>query len=383
MKYLSVGLAALCFATPFASSQQTSENNARLKDGLVKFPEADADKNGVLTVEEARAFLKKRQSTGKRPIPKQNPMLFKPTEEDLATAINFGTANNNMGPLQIKKGNGLRVVMTGHSWVAPGRNTLLRIATGAGLDGHRQRHHTGGGPTGSANAIWLKEFGKWKEGEPPKPILIPAIVTGQWDVMTWGSYYEDKPEYYHQWIDLCLKHNPGMTFCIQDGWPRFLPEYKTREPAEILEKMTAQWKEFQNEMYRPGFEALDEKYPGKIRIIPASYAVVDLIGQFYEGKLPHLDCVDEKTNGGKNGIYRDGGHLSKTSGIEHLVGYLYYGMLYGKSPALIETYIPANIPLAFDRKMRVAAWKAIVTSPFAGVDDEDGDGIADVDSAAE
>jgi len=75
----------------------------------------------------------------------------------------------------------------GSNWVAPGRTSLLKIAEGAGLDGHQQRHHSGGGATGSANAIWLKELGKWKEGVEADPILIPAIATGEWDVMTWGS----------------------------------------------------------------------------------------------------------------------------------------------------------------------------------------------------
>ena len=42
-----------------------------------------------------------------------------------------------------------------------------------------------------------------------------------------------------------------------------------------------------------------------------------------------------------------------------------------------------NTPFKFDRKMRDAAWKAIVTAPFARIDDEDGDGIADVVAAAE
>ena len=61
--------------------------------------------------------------------------------------------------------------MTGHSWVAPGRNKLLEIAGAAGYTGHRQRVHGGGGSTGAANAIWLKEFGKWNEDTPPGAYL--------------------------------------------------------------------------------------------------------------------------------------------------------------------------------------------------------------------
>ena len=136
-------------------------------------------------------------------------------------------------------------------------------------------------------------------------------------------------------------------------------------------------KKFRGNSTGPNYDALEEKYPGKVRIIPASYAVVDLIQQFCNGKIADFDCIDERSQSGKRGVYRDGGHLSRDSGIEQLCGYLYYGMLYEKSPLLIEGYQPPNIPPALDKAMREAAWKAIIGSPFAGVDDADGDGTAD------
>lgn len=316
-------------------------------------------------------------------IAQQHTKGFEPSAEELAAIIRLGREKEKGGPLQFEKGNGMRIVMTGHSWVAPGQASLLKIARGTGLEGHHQRYHSGGGATGSANAIWLKEFGKWKNGVEADPILIPAIATGEWDVMTWGSYYKDKPEYYIQWIDFCLKHNPEMVFYVQGGWPRFLPEYKTKTPDEILQEMKALQVSNLEEIYRPRYEPLEKLYPGKFRMIPTSFAVVELIEQFYKGELPNLDCIDEKSSGGKNGIYRDGGHLSRSSGIGHLVGYVYYGMIYRRSPALIKNYKPGNIPADFDRRMREAAWKAIVDHPLAHVDDADGDGIGDMEPAAE
>lgn len=46
----------------------TSENNGRLRDGLRQFPEADANKDGILTLEEGRAFLAK----SRKPAAKQS-----------------------------------------------------------------------------------------------------------------------------------------------------------------------------------------------------------------------------------------------------------------------------------------------------------------------
>jgi hypothetical protein len=125
------------------------------------------------------------------------------------------------------------------------------------------------------------------------------------------------------------------------------------------------------------FGQMEKSYPRKFRIIPAGAAVVDLIGRHLDGKVPDFDCIDEKTNGGKKGVYRDGGHLSRTSGTEWLVGYVYYGMLYRRSPQLIENFEPDGVPARLDATLRDVAWKAVTSSPFSRIKDEDGDGVAD------
>ena len=160
MKCFQIVFATTLFAASLATAQQTSENDSQLKAGLAKFPDADADKDGILTMEEARTFLRERPLGGRFPVPKPHTIVFEPSDDELAAIIRLGREKGKGGPLQFEKGKGLRIVMTGHSWVAPGRTSLLKIAAAAGLDGHQQRHHSGGGATGSANAIWLKEFGK-------------------------------------------------------------------------------------------------------------------------------------------------------------------------------------------------------------------------------
>jgi hypothetical protein len=372
MKYSILTGAAVVASMIACPGQQTSENSQRLADGLKRYPAADTNKDGILTMDEARAYLRKRRQQGNKG-PRMD--VHAPSPDEIKTVIEAGRTSNSDGPLKYEKGDGLRVVMTGHSWVAPGRKTLPLIAEAAGRDGHRQRSHTSGGATGAANAIWLKEFGKWST-DPPKPVLLPAIATGQWDVMTWGCYTDDKPEFYSQWIDLCLKYNPKMEFCIQDGWPRFDPSWKTQPKEKLLQAIDARNGEIQGAMLRT-FEHFGKKYPAKVRVIPAGPAVVDLIHRHHDGKAPDFDCIDEKSQGGKKGVYRDGGHLSRNSGTEWLVGYLYYGMLYRKSPQLIENFTPDGVPQRLDRTLREIAWKAITTSPMSGIVDEDRDGVGD------
>ncbi len=355
----------------FAAGQISAEVAAdpRLAAVLKRFPAADQNKDGELTLEEATNFFRN-QRGGKRD---QNPTIFKPSDAEMQTAIEGGKAlafpKNDDGSL--------RLAMTGHSWVAPGIKTLPPIAAAAGYSGHRQVTHTGGGGTGSANAIWLKEFGKWQEGLKAKPKLIPAIVTKEWDVMTWGPYMKDKPEYYSQWIDLCLQHNPQTIFYLQDAWPRFHVDYAKMKSPAIAAAIAEEQVMMQAMMFQPLYEAFEVSHAGKVKVIPVAAALVDLMHRFAAGEVAHLTCFDEAKKDDEVGFYRDGGHLSRASGIEHLVGYAYFGMLYRRSPETVDGYVPNGVPPAFDRQMRNAAWKAITASPFAGIDDADGDGIAD------
>ncbi len=48
---------------PAANAQSTSEENSRLQKWLERFPQADADRDGILTLEEARAFRDELQKT--------------------------------------------------------------------------------------------------------------------------------------------------------------------------------------------------------------------------------------------------------------------------------------------------------------------------------
>ena len=51
---------------PHLSDEPTSENDERLKQGLAKYPRADINGNGVLTLSEIRAYMAKQREAGKR-----------------------------------------------------------------------------------------------------------------------------------------------------------------------------------------------------------------------------------------------------------------------------------------------------------------------------
>jgi hypothetical protein len=310
-----------------------------------------------------------------RRVAKDGNQYFQATAEEMDKAMRADSANAKAGPLQFPKGNGIRMLMTGHSFVAPAVRTLPALAAAAGFDGHHQRAHTSGGSTGSANAIWLTEFGKFRD-KPAAPILMPAIATGQWDVMTWGAYYNDTEQCYTPWIDVCLAKNPKMTFFIQDGWPQLPRDDTAEQAASSLPLLETELAIGDKMLFRPLYDGLNKRYPSKVHIIPVAPAVMEMIRHYFAGELPGFDCLSEHL-GGKHGIYKDGGHLSSASGMDQIVGYTYFGVLYRQSPERITAYHPKGVDATVDRLMRKAAWNAVTHSPYTGITDKNGKGVAD------
>ncbi|HEY6169807.1 MAG TPA: alpha/beta hydrolase [Verrucomicrobiae bacterium] len=83
----------LAHGTP-ARAQTTSENNDRLKQALKRYPEADTNKDGVLTDAEARAHLKKLKG-GKPPGAKAKSAASKTTGPTLGD-VHYGPHERNV-----------------------------------------------------------------------------------------------------------------------------------------------------------------------------------------------------------------------------------------------------------------------------------------------
>lgn len=296
----------------------------------------------------------------------------------VASLLVAGSAASAEEPLSYPKGNGLRILSTGHSWVEPAMKTLNPIALAAGLDGHHLRRHTSGGSTGSARSIWASEHGlgypAGKKGVVKKTILLPAIATGQWDVMTWGAFPWDKSEDFTQWIDVCLKANPKMIFYLQDGWPR--AEDGTTAPGKYaMEKFLKRQTQI-NAAIEHGVNALNAKYPGKLHVIPIGDGVCELLKLVLAQKLPYIKTVDSRGQA-VPGIYKDGGHLDAgNSGMDWFEGYVYYATLYKRSPELIQGKFKAP-DAELDKVFRRVAWQVVTHHRLSGVTDKNGNRIGD------
>jgi len=386
---------------PASAFSQDTPSARQRADWLRSFPAADTNKDGTLTVDEANAFRKKvqaaRRSMGKsRGAPRSFPVdpgwdksdfpkhavSLKSPEEIKAVYQGLIDKNKPAVVSYEKPTNGaLRIVGTGHSFMAPGYTTMPRICRAAGFE-QPLYTHTGGGITGSTRYKWEQENGIFEFDGKPVPKLLASIANAEWDAMMWGPYFNDRPQYYSCWIDFCLRFHPEMKFYLSDAWPqlRQLGENPKSEAVftdEVLDQIAAE----KRGIYVELVTSLREDYPGRVFILPTSDAMTLAAKHFIRGELPGIEGLYKVIGGKERSLWSDQlGHLGP--GFNRLEGYVFYATIYGKSPELIGEIRFSGDPEfpgpALDRAFRKIAWQAVMGHPFSGVTDEDGDGINDV-----
>ena len=385
-----------------AYSQTVNPSPEQLAKWLNRFPKADVNKDGELSLEEAEAFRKKLQNGPKsnsesRGAPRTfevdsgwdepafpKDAVFRKSPEEIAAIYEKVKPTGQPTIRSYEKPNdgSLRIVGTGHSFMAPGYRTLPRICE---ADGFSQPlyTHVSGGITGSARYKWEQENGIFEFHGKPLPKLLSSISNAEWDVMMWGPYFNDRPQYYACWIEFCLKYNPQMKFYLSDAWLQLYqlgenPASESNFTEEVIDRLG----EERQAGYAKLVETLRGEFPEKVFILPTADAMTLAAKLQMRGELPGIEGLHRAIGGKERSLWRDQlGHLGP--GFERLEGYVFYATLYGKSPALIEGAIDfggkADFPSPeLDSIFREIAWQAVTGHPLSGVTDHDGDGIGDV-----
>ena len=389
---LGVALTSVSHAFPPPTEEQ-------LAQWLKRFPEADSNGDGKLSSKEAATYrdqlLQSRKSTRpgapqkpnvdarweKKAFPENAVSLKTPEQiKELYATMTSGRPAVTSHPRP--KDGSLRIIGTGHSFMAPAYWTLPQIAQAAGLKQPPLFTHTGGGVTGSARYKWEQENGIFQFEGRPLPKLLASLANAEWDAMTWGPYFNDRPQYYECWVDFGLKFNPNMKFYLSDAWPQ-LDQLDTLPtlPDELTPELFVRLGKEKNEIYGGLIAGLRKTYGEKVFIMPTSDAMVLAVRYFHEKKLPGVEAVHKLIGGKDRSLWRDRlGHLGP--GLGQLEGYVFYATLYRKSPELIKKDISFSGVSDFpsrdlDRTFREIAWKAVVNNPLSGVVDKDNDGIGD------
>ena len=369
---------------------------------LKRFPAADTNKDGRLTAEEANAYQKKIRDQQK-PKSKQGrgaPREFKVDPgwdadrfpehaisnktPDQIKEIYARSLDNGKSPVvsfEKPSDGALRIVGTGHSFMAPGYKTFPRICGAAGFQ-QPLYTHTGGGITGSTRYKWEQENGIFDFDGKPVPKLLSSIANADWEAMMWGPYFNDRPEYYSCWIEFCHKFHPEMRFYLSDAWPQLhqlgeTPESEDALTAEVFDRMGDE----KRAVYSKLVNTLRNEHGKKIFILPTSDAMLLAAKHYLKGELPGVEGINRIIGKKDRSLWRDHlGHLGP--GFERLEGYVFYSTIYGKSAELLDQNIKFGGNDTYpskelDQVFRKIAWQAVVGHPLSGVRDVDADGIRD------
>ena len=393
---LALLLSCLLIGTSISVGDEPSAK--QLAQWLKRFPAADTNGDGKLTIEEATAFRQKLTvAAQRRGAPSQfnvdpgweadrfpdHAVCYRTPEEIVeAYKATLGGKQKAVTSYPKPTDGSLRIVGTGHSFMMPGYQTFPLITEAAGLKQPPLFTHTGGGITGSSRYKWEQENGIFQFEGKPVPKLLASIANAEWDAMMWGPYFQDRAEYYSCWIDFCLKYNPNMKFYLSDAWPQLdqLDEIPTTE-AELTSEIFVRLGKEKHATYASLIGELNQKYPGRVFVLPTSDAMVLAVQYYHRGELPGVEGVHTYVGKKDRSLWRDRlGHLGP--GFGNLEGYVFYATMYGRSPELIQGDVPfkgsSDYPgQTLDRVFRKIAWQAVIGNPLSGHVDNDRNGIAD------
>ena len=260
---LIASLAALALSTSLASAAVSSENNQRLAQVLKKHPQADANGDGVLTADEAKAFKAKFAERHKAAGGARKP---RPPQTVSGKAIEGKTIE------------GLNGLYMGHSFFRPAAEDLLKVIPDTNVIEHTGYLVIQGGQGGSPHFLWNNPDNRKKGQE--------YLDAGKVDLlaMTCFSSEDSSLEHFAKWFDYAASKNPEITFMVTLPWST-RPHMAESEFLAGAEKRAAL-------MHDKLIKPLREKYPkNKVLFCPYGLGVYELMARLEKGQLPGVKHV--------------------------------------------------------------------------------------------
>jgi hypothetical protein len=286
---------------------------------------------------------------------------------------------------------GQRIFSAGHSFHYFMPPILAEIAKSAKIDGHKQlglsaiggsrvyqhwnatglslTYYPGADTTASplpgpptkagTYTVVAKEENKAKE----------ALRSGKVDVFTMSPIYLPD-DGIANFVKLGVENNPKIRIFVQENWlpwDHFDASFKA--PKEKVDH-NAPTAESLRKLHEPYFKSIDEhvmelnkKYDtNAVRVAPVGQAVILLRERILEGKAPGLKE--------QNDLFADAiGHARAPQ--EVLVAYVYYALIYERSPAGLP--LPKSLGMATAEREKLnallqeIAWQAVTSHPQSGV----------------
>ena len=270
---LFASLIALLLFSPFLYADKGLER--RLKQAYEKYPEADTNKDGVLSLEEAKAHRDKLRAAKGGSTEAKSRAEIRPRVAKSQTKV--ATFEN-----------GARCLFLGHSFFIPVAKTFDELALANGFQNHHAEFVMSGGGGGAPGRIWNS----------PKHRAAATKILEAGNIDLIGMTYYDEShcsvEDYSRWIDLAVKHSPNVRVFVGLCWPD-APAESPREFSEILGTV--------NERLFKTVTTLRDRYPEtKIQFVNYGKVASELKNRHSEGELPQIRSLIGRD---ANSLFRD------------------------------------------------------------------------------
>ncbi len=318
-----------------------SAMESRLSQALKMFPDADADKNGTLSVDEAMKYLD------------QHPEL-----KDKLRGKNERKVSSK--PASFAPGaEGTRLFVCSHSFMIYTAGMLPALAKSAGVA------HLSAGQQMIGGSQVIQHWNVPDDQNQAKKALKEGIV----DVLTLSPHLLMPDEGIDNFTKLGLEKNPNLRVYVQASWaPRdgraddFNNAMRDAVTAEQVRQMKQAhyegWQKRLEEQVKTLNTSLGKEV---VHIIPASTAVYALREHIAEGKAPGLSKQTQ--------LFRDDlGHPTDVMAL--LVSYCHFAAIYQRTPVGIP--VPASLKAnpqaeALNKLLQEIAWDAVSKDPMSGV----------------
>jgi hypothetical protein len=362
MKRTAALLALATFFTgSFAFAADGSPITNRLQQAMKLYPEADLDKDGQLTMEEALKFLESHPEL-KAMLAGRGKGKGKAGEGD-ADRVSGTGPTPAIQPTLADQGPGPRLFVCSHSFMIYTATMLPPMAQAAGLG------FQGAGRQMIGGSQVIQHWNIPDEKNRAKT----ALREGKVDVLTLSPHILLPDQGIDNFTKLGLEKNPNLRVLVQASWPArdgeispdFHNDKRNAATVDSLHKMMAGHHSAWLTPLEKQVQALNSAV-GKeaVHIIPACEAVATLRERLAEGKAPGLT---QQTD-----LFRDDlGHPKAPLAV--LVTYCHFATLYGRSPVGLP--VPAElkeIPHAeeLNKLLQEIAWETVTHYPLSGVKGE-------------
>ncbi len=342
---LCLFLAALSFGADTLFAQVANKKSgieARLAQALKMFPDADADKDGALSVNEALAYVEKH-----------------PEAKDKFMAKTGGSKSSSKPASFAPGAEGTKVFVCAHSYMIYTADSLQQIAQAAGVA------HLKAGQQMIGGSRVLQHWDLPDEQNQAKKALKEGIV----DVLTLSPHLLMPDEGIDNYTKLGLEKNPKLRVIVQASWvPKdgksgdFTNAMRDAVTADEVRQMRDLHHDGWLKQLEAQVTALNTAV-GKeaVCILPVCAAVFALREHIAEGKAPGLMKQSE--------MFRDDhGHPSDLMAL--LVTYCHFAAIYKRSPVGLP--VPAKLkdrPQAeeLNKLLQQIAWDSVTSHPVSGV----------------